>query len=116
LTLGEFLLGMVVPLAIYLNPNLRRRHRNLVTAGLSATVGVLLYRWNTTLSGLVATVSYSPSNPVIEFFSYSPTWVEWAAVAGVLAYAGLAYTLAVRFLPIFESEGHTTEPAPASTS
>lgn len=121
LTLGEFLFGMVVPLIIFFNPNLRWRHRNLVVAGLSTTIGLLLCRWHTTLSGLVATVSYSPSNPMVQFFSYSPTWVEWAAVAGVLAYAGLAYTLAVRFLPIFESheaegEEHLTEAAPAVAS
>ena len=29
ITLGEFLFGMIIPLSIYFNPNLRRRHRNL---------------------------------------------------------------------------------------
>lgn len=114
LTLGEFLFGMIIPITIYLNPNLRWRHRNLVLAGLSATIGVILCRWNTTLSGLVATVSYSPSNPAVELFSYSPTWVEWAGVAGVLAYAALVYTLAVRFLPIFEPEAEDVEHLPES--
>ncbi|OQY21007.1 MAG: hypothetical protein B6I35_09335 [Anaerolineaceae bacterium 4572_32.2] len=122
LTLGEFLFGLVIPLIIFFNPDLRWRHRNLVVAGLSTTAGLLLCRWNTTLSGLVATVSYSPSNPGVQFFPYSPTWVEWAAVAGVLAYAGLAYTLAVRFLPIFEVEaeaeivGRSSDPAPVAAT
>lgn len=114
ITLGEFLFGMVVPLSIYFNSNLRQRHRNLTIAGLSATMGLLLCRWDTTLSGLVATLSYSPSNPVVQFFSYAPTWVEWAGVAGVLAYAALAYTLAVRFLPIFGTEAESGEHAPQS--
>jgi Ni/Fe-hydrogenase subunit HybB-like protein len=117
ISLGEVLFGMVIPLAIYFNPSVRQRHRNLVIAGLSATAGLLLSRWDTTLSGLVATLSYSPSNPTVEFFSYSPTWVEWAGVAGVLAYAALVYTLAVRFLPIFKTEeedrARAAEPAPA---
>jgi Ni/Fe-hydrogenase subunit HybB-like protein len=123
LTMGEFLFGMIIPIIIFLNRNLRWRYRNLVLAGLSATIGVLVCRWDTTLSGLVAAVSYSPSNPTVQFFPYSPTWVEWAAVAGVLAYAGLAYTLAVRFLPIFEteeedgeSEAHLAESVPAGAS
>jgi Ni/Fe-hydrogenase subunit HybB-like protein len=120
LTLGEFLFGMVIPISIYLNPSVRYRHRNLVIAGLSTTAGLLLCRWDTTLSGLVATLSYSPSNPAVEFFSYSPTWVEWAGVAGVLAYAALVYTLAVRFLPIFETEAesgeHTPQSAPATAA
>jgi Ni/Fe-hydrogenase subunit HybB-like protein len=122
LTLGEFVFGLIIPLIIFFNPDLRWRHRNLVVAGLSTTAGLLLCRWNTTLSGLVATVSYSPSNPGVQFFPYSPTWVEWAAVAGVLAYAGLAYTLAVRFLPIFEpyeeteTVGHSTESVPTAAT
>ena len=66
---------------------------------------------------MVATLSYSPSNPTIQFFAYTPTWVEWAGVAGVLAYAGLAYTLAVRFLPIFETEeADTVEGSPESAT
>ena len=117
LTLGEFLFGMIIPLSIYFNPSVRQRYRNLVIAGLSTTIGLLLCRWDTTLSGLVATLSYSPSNPAIEFVSYLPTWVEWAGIAGVLAYAALAYTLAVRFLPIFETQegdkARVAEPAPA---
>jgi Ni/Fe-hydrogenase subunit HybB-like protein len=112
LTLGEFLFGMIIPLSIYFNPNLRNRHRNLVLAALSSITGLLLCRWDTTLSGLTATVSYSPSNPAVQFFSYSPSWVEWITVAGVLAYAALGYTLAVRFLPIFEP----AEPAESSST
>jgi Ni/Fe-hydrogenase subunit HybB-like protein len=66
---------------------------------------------------LVATLSYSPSNPTVQLFEYSPTWVEWAGVAGVLAYAALAYTLAVRFLPIFEEEEtETVEESPESAT
>jgi Ni/Fe-hydrogenase subunit HybB-like protein len=116
-TLGEFLFGMIIPLSIYFNPNLRSRFRNLVIAGLSTTMGLLLCRWDVTLSGLVATLSYSPSNPTVQLFEYLPTWVEWAGVAGVLAYAALAYTLAVRFLPIFEEEETDTvedSPEPAT--
>ncbi|MBN1178705.1 MAG: polysulfide reductase NrfD [Anaerolineae bacterium] len=109
LTLGEFAFGLIIPLAIFFNPTVRVRFRNLVLAGVGATTGLLLCRWNVTLTGLVATVSYSPSAPSINFFSYFPTWVEWAAVAGVLAYAGMVYTLAVRFLPIFGAEGEEEE-------
>jgi Ni/Fe-hydrogenase subunit HybB-like protein len=116
-TLGEFLFGMIIPLSIYFNPNLRSRFRNLVIAGLSTTAGLLLCRWDVTLSGLVATLSYSPSNPTVQLFTYLPTWVEWAGVAGVLAYAALVYTLAVRFLPIFEAEEtDTVEHSPESVS
>ena len=53
--------------------------------------------------------------------AYRPTWVEWATVAGIVAYGLMAFTLGVRYLPVFGLPGQTqaaeTEPmltAPAS--
>jgi Ni/Fe-hydrogenase subunit HybB-like protein len=92
-----------------------------VTAGILATLGLFLNRWDTTLTGLVATVSYSPSNPDIILTPYFPALAEWLVALGIAAYAALVYTLAARFLPIFEnesmiSEEHQPEPAYTATS
>jgi len=46
--------------------------------------------------------------------SYIPTWVEWATAGGVLGYWLLAFTLGVRFLPIFKSDA--AEPAKTAGS
>jgi molybdopterin-containing oxidoreductase family membrane subunit len=118
---GEIILGGVAPAILLLSPNLYRRRRNLVTAGILATLGLFLNRWDTTLTGLVATVSYSPSNPDIILTPYFPALAEWLVALGIAAYAALVYTLAARFLPIFEnesmiSEEHQPEPAYTATS
>ena len=73
-------------------------------------MGVVINRWNVTLSGLVVPPDWSPGvlgNVVAA--SYFPTWTEFAVSAGVLGYGLLAFTLGVRYLPIFEKADHTPE-------
>ena len=110
--IGEIILGSVAPAILLLSPNLNRRSRNLVMAGILSTLGLFLNRWDTTLTGLVATVSYSPSNPEIILTPYFPALAEWLVALGIAAYATLVYTLAVRFLPIFETEAEIVEHSP----
>ena len=98
---GEFVLGTIVPAIIFLSPEAPLRGRNLMLGGGLATAGLLINRWDTTLSGLVTSISYSPSSPGVVFNWYFPTWVEWLIALGILGFAALAYSVAVRALPIF---------------
>jgi Ni/Fe-hydrogenase subunit HybB-like protein len=43
--------------------------------------------------------------------SYAPTWVEVAVSLGILAYAPLAFTLGVKYLPLFHATKATSNPA-----
>jgi Ni/Fe-hydrogenase subunit HybB-like protein len=106
---GEVVLGSIIPIIILLSP-MNRKGRNLMLAGLLATFGLLLNRWSTALSGLVATTFYALNNPQITWNAYFPSWVEWLMVLGVVAYALLAYTLGVRLLPIFQPLEETVDP------
>jgi molybdopterin-containing oxidoreductase family membrane subunit len=98
---GELILGILVPVIIFLSPKAPSLGRNLVLGGLLATLGMLVNRWDTTLSGLVASVSYSPSNPEVVFNGYFPSGVEWLIALGIVAFCLLLYSLGVRLLPIF---------------
>ena len=98
---GELVLGTLVPVIIFLSPQAPTRARNLVLGGLLSTIGLLINRWDTTLSGLVTSVSYSPTNPEVAFNSYFPSTAEWLIGLGILAFCVLAYSLGVRILPIF---------------
>jgi Ni/Fe-hydrogenase subunit HybB-like protein len=69
--------------------------------GALATFGLLVNRWNTTLSGLVTSVFYSPSRPEIIFSNYFPSGVEWLIALGIVAFCLLLYSLGIRLLPIF---------------
>jgi Ni/Fe-hydrogenase subunit HybB-like protein len=106
----EIVLGLVAPAVILLMERLRRDDR-AVLVGLGLLVfGVIVNRWNTTLSGLIAPPTWSPGvlGSVVTA-AYAPTWVEVAVSAGIIGYAWLAFTLAVRYLRIYE--GPSTEHA-----
>jgi molybdopterin-containing oxidoreductase family membrane subunit len=103
----EILLAGFIPAFILLYPSLRRNDSALITGLALVVMGVVVNRWNVTLSGLVVPPDWSPGILGDVFAaSYFPTWTEVAVALGILSYGLLAYTLGVKYLPIF---GHTEE-------
>lgn len=106
----EVILGGVVPALILLTPNLYK-NRNLILIALSLIVGgVVINRWNITLSGLVAPPDWSPGvlgNTLA--VSYFPSIIEIGVGIGIVAYALLGFTLGVRYLAIYPRDGETAE-------
>jgi molybdopterin-containing oxidoreductase family membrane subunit len=101
----EVLLGIVFPAFVLLYRPLRRNQGMLMTALGMVVMGVVVNRWNVTLSGLVAPPEWSPGvlgNTVTA--AYIPSVVEIAVSLGVLGYALMAFTLGVRYLPLFPSK------------
>lgn len=98
----EILLAGIIPAIILLYPRFRRNDR-LLLVGLSLIiVGIVVNRWNVTLSGLIVPPQWSPGilgNVVAA--AYFPSWAEVAVSLGVLGYALMAFTLGVRYLPLF---------------
>ena len=104
----EILLGVVVPAIFFLAPYFNRRPLFLVLGAILAVVGVIVNRWNVTVSGLTVPLAYSPgtlyTSPV---GSYFPSLTEWGVALGVIGYCLLMLTLGVLFLPLFaENEAH----------
>ncbi len=98
----EVILCGFIPAIILLNRPFRRRHGILMTGLALIVFGVIINRWNVTLSGLVVPPHWSPGvlgNAVAA--SYVPSWTEVAVSTGVLGYALLAFTLGARYLPLF---------------
>ena len=103
----EVLLGAVIPAVILLSSRLRRQDGALGLALLLAIMGLVVNRWNVTLSGLIAPPNWSPGvlgNVVVA--AYIPSWTEVAVAAGIVGYALLAFTLGMRYLPLFPTSGH----------
>lgn len=98
----EVALGALVPAIILLSPRLRRHDGVLGLALLLAIMGLVVNRWNVTLSGLIAPPSWSPGvlNSLV-VAPYIPSGIELAVAAGIVGYALLAFTVGVRFLPLF---------------
>jgi len=98
----EIILGGLIPAFILLYPSLRRNDRALMIGLGLIVMAVVVNRWNVTLSGLVVPPEWSPGvlGGVLAA-SYFPTWTEVAVSIGILGYGLLAFTLGVKYLPIF---------------
>jgi molybdopterin-containing oxidoreductase family membrane subunit len=99
--IGEIFLGGLIPLLILFNDKLRKQDGALVMAGLLMALALIVNRWDTNMTGLLIPAAYSASVMPRVDIRYAPTWIEWATAGGVLGYWLMAFTLGVRFLPIF---------------
>jgi molybdopterin-containing oxidoreductase family membrane subunit len=101
----EIVLGGIVPAIILLSQQLRKNDNYAMLALLGIIAGVTVNRWNVTLSGLIAPPQWSPGVlGRILSASYLPSWNEIIVAIGIIAYALLAFSFGVRYLPIFPKE------------
>lgn len=112
---GEIGLGILLPVFILLTPRLRADDRLLMLATALVVGGVVAYRWDVNLAGLMAVVSIVPLDSVTRYASYSPSIIEWITAAGVAAYGLMAFTLGARYLNVVDHDAHdeVTEKAEA---
>ncbi len=98
----EILLGTLVPALLLLWPRTRRNPYSITVAGVLGVFGVVVFRWNMTLSGFVIGMDWSPGvADVVNIVSYQPALVEWGVALGIVAYWLLAWSLAARFLNLY---------------
>ena len=98
-----------MPAVILLNSQLRKNDRYSLFALGAIIVGVTVNRWNVTLSGLVAPPQWSPGVlGRILSASYLPSWNEIIVSFGIIAYALLAFSFGVKYLPIFPKNDQTS--------
>ncbi|MCS6907458.1 MAG: NrfD/PsrC family molybdoenzyme membrane anchor subunit [Anaerolineales bacterium] len=104
----EIILAGIVPAVILLYRPLRRNDRALMIALGLICLGVVVNRWNVTLSGLVVPPDWSPGmlGDVVAT-SYFPTFTEILVAVGIVAYALLGFTLGVRYLPLYPRHPQT---------
>ncbi len=98
----EMLLGTATPMILLLTPYTRKHpFWRMVALGL-VVLGVIAYRWDTNLSGLLVVVSYVPGQAAIKYTSYFPSLVELVSGLGIIAYGLLAFSLGVRYLRVVD--------------
>jgi molybdopterin-containing oxidoreductase family membrane subunit len=99
---GEVLMGALMPAVILLWPRLRRNRYLVMMGTLMIIAGLVVNRWNVTLSGFVVPMDWSPG--VLEIFSintYTPSLAEWGVAIGIVGYSWLGCTLGVRYLRLY---------------
>ncbi|NJC96540.1 MAG: hypothetical protein FIB03_09420, partial [Anaerolineae bacterium] len=108
---GEMLLGMLIPMILLLyKPTRQNRFWRMVALFLVAA-GVVAFRWDTNISGLLILMPYVPGQ-AITYTSYLPSLIEILAGAAIIAYGLTAFSLGVKYLRVVDhsliEEEHAT--------
>lgn len=99
---GEVLFGALIPAIFFLTERIRRNYNALLIATFMVIAGLVINRWNMTLSGFVIPLDWSPGvRDVFPVNFYEPALVEWGVAIGIVGYSWLAYTLGARFLKLY---------------
>jgi len=110
---GAIAIGAILPLVMLAYPGTRRKGSTLVLASLLSLVGIFITRLILLLQGKLypniaypygMTVGAIPQTVWATMGSYTPTWIEAAVSAGVLAAGALLFTFAVKILPLKREE------------
>ena len=102
---GEIIIGIILPVILFLAPRFNRNPVNLVLGAFLASAGIIMNRWNVTVGGLFVPLSYSPGTQyVLQPGTYWPSLAEWGIAIGIVGYMLFMLTLGVRFLPLFNHE------------
>ncbi|MGE5074019.1 MAG: NrfD/PsrC family molybdoenzyme membrane anchor subunit [Anaerolineae bacterium] len=107
----EMLLGTAVPMILLLTPYTRKHPFWRMAALGMVVLGVIAYRWDTNLSGLLVVISYLPGQTQIQYTSYFPSLIELISGLGIVAYGLLAFSIGVRYLKVVDHRLTTEEAA-----
>jgi Ni/Fe-hydrogenase subunit HybB-like protein len=91
----EFLMGVLLPLALLSRPEVRRNGRALYASALLVVMGFVVNRLNVSITGFEAALGGR----------YVPAWSELAVTLMLVALGFAAFGLAVRHLPVYPEEG-----------
>lgn len=98
---GEVLFGGIIPAIILLSSRLRHNARNVMIATFMVIAGLVINRWNMTLSGFVVPLDWLPGVRSLPPNEYYPNMVEILVSVGIVAYSWLFFSLAVRFIRLY---------------
>ncbi len=98
----EILFGAVVPIVILLSDRLRSRPLLRMGALAMVALGVVAYRWDTTMVGQLVSITYLPQDIVARYTEYVPSPIEIISSVGIIAYGLMFFTLGVRYLKVVD--------------
>jgi Ni/Fe-hydrogenase subunit HybB-like protein len=97
----EILIGVALPLRMFLSPRVLKSQRLLFTAALLVVLGVALGRFNNFI------VAYTPP---YSFARYIPSWGEITVTVGCVCILILLYRAAVIFFPVISRPDRSMTP------
>ena len=107
---GEIILGAVIPMVLLLYARTRAMGWVRMLALAMVVGGVVAYRWDTNLAGLLIILTYLPNEMYTLYTSYTPSLIEYLAGGGVIAYGMMAITIGLRYFKIVDHRQDQHEP------
>lgn len=107
--LGELLLGIAIPMIIFLNKKLRTTQFIRLMGWILVVGGVIAYRWDTNLVGLLIVQTPFNLEDTQLFTSYSPAMIEIIIGIGIIAIGLMLFTLGAKYLRIVDHNPSTAE-------
>jgi Ni/Fe-hydrogenase subunit HybB-like protein len=101
---GEMLSGALIPAILLLVPRFRKSWTAQVIALALVVGGVVAFRWDVNMSGLLIILTYLPQEINAVYTTYFPSVIEIISGLGVVAYGALAITIGVRYLNIIDHQ------------
>lgn len=99
--IGEMLLGMVVPMILLLYTPTRINRFWRMMALFLVAAGVVAYRWDVNISGLLVVMPFVPGQAIV-YTSYRPSLVEVLTGSAIVAYGLMAFSLGVKYLRVVD--------------
>ena len=117
--IGEMILGMIVPMILLLYTPTRTNRFSRMLALFLVAAGVVAFRWDINISGLLVVMPYVPGQ-AIAYTSYRPSLIEILTGSAIIAYGLTAFSLGVKYLRVvdhtlMEKEHETEEVESAET-
>jgi len=102
---GEMALGVLLPLALFALPRVRRSESGLFFASVLTIMGFVINRLNVAVTGMTAASGVH----------YVPSWMELVVTLSIVAAGFVLFGLAVKHLPVFPHAAHGDHAGPAET-
>jgi len=98
---GELLLGVALPMVMFMIPRVRRSQGGLFFGALLTIMGFILYRLNVAITGIARSSGVN----------YIPSWMEFAITAAIVALGFILFGVAAKHLDVFPAEA-APKPSP----
>jgi c(7)-type cytochrome triheme protein len=99
--LAEILLGAIAPIVLLLIPKIRNNMAGLFLSAVLVLIGFVTNRLNVSITGMTRAAGVE----------YTPSWMEFAITASIVGAGFVLFSVASKYLPVFQSEEAASETA-----
>ncbi len=103
---GEIIVGSVIPIALFSQRSIRENPKGLLIGAIFVVVGLIFGRFNVSWLAIQHADPFTYIPSFMSNVKYFPTLPEVAVSIGIVSAGVLAFTLAAKYLPLFEHGKH----------